>query len=66
MVTFFAQVQQELYLLTLLIPIIMPMISLQVGTSSKTASGSVKGSADSMVQVSPALACLSTSDVNLF
>lgn len=49
MITFFVQLQQELYLLTLLIPMILPMISLQVETSSKTGSGSVKGSADWMV-----------------
>ena len=46
MVTFFAQVQQELYLLTLLIPTILPMTSLLVETSSTTGSVSLKGSAD--------------------
>ena len=49
MVTFFAQVQQELYLLTLLIPMILPMTSLLVETSSTTGSVSSKGSADSMM-----------------
>ena len=49
MVTFFAQVQQELYLLTLLIPMILPMTSLLVETSSTTGSVSLKGSADSMM-----------------
>ena len=50
MVTFFAQVQQELYLLTLLIPMILPMTSLLVETSSTTGSVSLKGSTDSMMQ----------------
>ena len=49
MVTFFAQVQQELYLLTLFIPMILPMTSLLVETSSTTGSVSLKGSADSMM-----------------
>ena len=50
MVTFFAQVQQELYLLTLFILIlILPMTSLLVETSSTTGSVSLKGSADSMM-----------------
>ena len=49
MVTFFAQVQQELYLLTLLIPMILPMTSLLVETSSTTGSVSLKGSADSIM-----------------
>ena len=49
MVTFFAQVQQELYLLTLLIPMILPTTSLLVETSSTTGSVSLKGSADSMM-----------------
>ena len=49
MVTFFAQVQQELYLLTLLIPMILPMTSLLVETSSTAGSVSLKGSADSMM-----------------
>ena len=49
MVTFFAQVQQELYLLTLFIPMILPMTSLLVETSSTTGSVSLKRSADSMM-----------------
>ena len=49
MVTFFAQVQQELYLLTLFIPMILPMTSLLVETSSTTGSVSLQGSADSMM-----------------
>ena len=49
MVTFFAQVQQELYLLTLLIPMILPMTSLLVETSSTTGSVSLKSSADSIM-----------------
>ena len=49
MVTFFAQVQQELSLLTLLIPMILPMTSLLVETSSTTGSVSLKGSADLMM-----------------
>ena len=49
MVTFFAQVQQELFLLTLLIPMILPMTSLLVETSSTTGSVSLKGSADSIM-----------------
>ena len=49
MVTFFAQVQQELYFFMLFTPIMWLIISLEVEISSNVGSGSVKGSADSMV-----------------
>ena len=63
MVTFFAQVQHELYLLTLFIPMILPMISLLVETGSV----SLKGSADSMLHSDSCFGVfISTSDLDLF
>ena len=48
MVTFFAQVQQELYLFMLFTPIMLPIISLEVEMFSTIGSGAVKGSTDSI------------------
>lgn len=62
MVTFFAQVQQELYLFT---PIMLPIISFEVKISSNMASFSVKGSAYSMVHSDSCLGSLSISDLDL-